>query len=129
MKYPLINDSSITNLRQSLLCLDLDHITESDNCATAMESLAPAVGNTYKLCCPMKSETLSNKNLKKLCITGELISNIRKRQHYLALYRQNKIPKDFYIHFRYFVTGQIRQSNDDYYEHKFNAAKIDIKQT
>ena len=32
VKYRLINDSTITNLRQSLLCLDLDHITRSDNC-------------------------------------------------------------------------------------------------
>ena len=65
VKYRLINDSTITNLRQSLLCLDLDHITRSDNYTTAMESLARAVDNTYKLCCPIKSKTLSNKYLKK----------------------------------------------------------------
>ena len=34
------NDSTITNLRQSRLCLDLHRITASDNCTTAMESLA-----------------------------------------------------------------------------------------
>ena len=45
------------------------------------------------------------------------------------MYCQNKIPKDFYTHFRNFVTGQIRRSKKDYYEHKFNAAKRDIKQT
>ena len=56
VKYRLINDS--------LLCLDLNHITGSDNCTTAMESLAHAVDNTYKLCCPIKSKTLSNKDLK-----------------------------------------------------------------
>ena len=37
--------------------------------------------------------------------------------------------KDFYTHFRNFVTGQIRRSKKDYYEHKFNAAKRDIKRT
>ena len=36
VKYHLINDSAITNLRQSLLCLDLNRITGSDNCTTAM---------------------------------------------------------------------------------------------
>ena len=66
MKYRLINDSTITNLRQSLLCLDLNHITGSDNnCTTAMESLAHPLDNTYKLCCPIKYKTLSNKDFKK----------------------------------------------------------------
>ena len=35
VKYRLINESTVTNLRQSLLCIDLDHITGSDNCTTA----------------------------------------------------------------------------------------------
>ena len=64
--YLLINNSAITNLRQSLICLNLNHITGSDNCTTAMESLAHAVDNTYKLCYPIKSKTLSNKDFKKL---------------------------------------------------------------
>ena len=68
MKYRLINDSTINNLWQSLLCLVLDHITGSDNCSTSMESLAHADDNTYKLCCPIKTKTLSNKNLKKPCL-------------------------------------------------------------
>ena len=34
-----------------------------------------------------------------------------------------------YAHFRNFVTGLIRQSKRVYYEHKFNAAKKDIKPT
>ena len=123
VKYRLINDPTITNLRQSLLCLDVNHITGSDNCTTATESLAHAVDNTYKLCCPIESKTLSNKDLKKHWISSEIISNIKKRQHYFALHCQNKILKDFYTHFRNFVTGQIRRSKKDYYEHKFNAAK------
>ena len=94
-----------------------------------MESLAHSVDNTYKLCLPIKSKTLSNKGLKKPWISCEIISNIKKRHHYFALYCQNKIPKDFYTHFRNFVTGQIRRSKKDYYEHKFNAAKRDIKGT
>ena len=65
VKYCLINDSTITNLRKSLLCLDLNRITGSDNSTTAMESLSHAVDNTYKLCCPIKSKTLSNKDFKK----------------------------------------------------------------
>ena len=98
MKYRLINDSTITNLRQSLLCLDLNHITGSENCTTAKESLAHAVDNTYKLCCPIKSKTLSNKDLKKPWFSREIILNIKKRQHYFAIYCQNKIAKDFHTH-------------------------------
>ena len=94
-----------------------------------MESLALAINNTYKLCCPIKSKTLSNKDFNKPLITPEIISNIKERQYYFVLYCQNKIPKDFHTHFRNFVTGQIRQSKKVYYEHKFNAAKNYIQQT
>ena len=73
-----MNDSTITNLRLPLLCLDLNHITGPDYSTTAMESLAHAVDNTYKLCCPIKSKTLSNKYFKKPWIPREIISNIKK---------------------------------------------------
>ena len=56
-------------------------------------------------------------------------TQIRKMQHYFALYCHNKSPKHFYTNFRNFVTGQTRQSKKDYYEHKFKAAKNGIYQT
>ena len=49
----------------TLLCLDLNHIRGSDNCITAMESLAHAVDNTDKLCCPIKSKKIVKHGLKK----------------------------------------------------------------
>ena len=100
--------------QQSLLCLDLNHIISSNlyyvltsiilqdptiYCTTAVESLAHAVDNTYKLCCPIKSKTLSNKDWKMFWISREIISNIKKIQHYFALYCQNKTPKDFWNSF------------------------------
>ena len=45
------------------------------------------------------------------------------------MHSQNTIFKDFYTHFRNFGTGQMRQSKKDYFEHKFNASKSDVKQT
>ena len=47
----------------------LYHITGSDNCTTDKESLAHAVESTYKLCCRIKSKTLSNKDFKKPSLT------------------------------------------------------------
>ena len=86
VKYRLINDSTITTLWQSLLCLDLNHITVSDNnCTIAMESLAHAVDDRCKLCCPIKSKTLSNKDLKKPWISREIISNIKKKTIFCTL--------------------------------------------
>ena len=71
-----------------------------------MESLAHAVDNTYKLCCPVISKQLSNKDFKKPWISREIISNIKKWQHYFALYCQNKISKDFYTHFEILSPGK-----------------------
>ena len=45
------------------------------------------------------------------------------------LYCQDKMSKDFYTHFQNFVAGQIRQSKKYYFDHKFNAARNDKKQT
>ena len=64
-------------------------------------------------------------DLKKHWIFGEIISNIKKGQHYFAV--KIKFLKIFIL--RNFVTGKIRRSKKDYYEHKFNAAKSDIKRT
>ena len=118
----------IHSTTQRAICYRI-RITGSDNWATDMESLAHDVDSTHRLCCSNKSKTLSNNYFKKPWISEEIISNIKKIQHYFALYCQSKIPKDFYTHFRNFVTGQIWLSKKDYYEHKFNAAKRDIKRT
>ena len=81
--------------------------SRSDNyCTTAMESLPHAVDNTYKLCCPIKSKTLSNKDLKKTWICRQIISNI-KNIYYFAIYCQNKIPKNFYTYFRILSPGKL----------------------
>ena len=47
-----------------------------------------------------------------------------KRQNYFESYCQNKIPLDFYTHFRNFVSDLIRKR--DYYENKFDAVKNDV---
>ena len=47
-----------------------------------MEFLDHAVDNTYKLCCPIKSKTSSNKDLKKTWISSKIISNIKKIQQF-----------------------------------------------
>ena len=101
----------------------MDHITGSDNCAIR-ESLAHAVDNTSKPCCPIKSKTLSNKDFKKPWITLEIISNIKKNEDYFVLCCQIKIPNVFYSHFGKFVTCQISQSIKVHYEHKFYAANL-----
>ena len=51
------------------------------------------------VCCAIKSKTLSNRDLKKGWITREIISDIKKMQHYFILYCENKISNDFYAHF------------------------------
>ena len=47
------------------------------------------------------------KTLRSHGLPAKLYQILKKRQHYFALYCQNKIPKDFYTHFRNFVTGKL----------------------
>ena len=118
------------NLRQSLLCLD--EITLQDQPIDYRYGIPSSCcwQYIYKQCCPIKSKTLSNKELKKPWISREIRSNIKKRQHYFALYTVKiKFLKIFILISEILSPGKFRRSKKDYYEYKFNAAKRDIKWT
>ena len=52
---------------------------------------------------------------------------IKKRQNYYSLVRQNKMPHQFYARFRNFVTNQIRQAKTNCFAPKVQQFKGDCK--
>ena len=74
-------------------------------------------------------KTLSAKNTTKPWISGEICANIKKRQNYYSLVRQNKMTHELYSRFRNFVPNQIRQAKINYFASKFQQFNGDCKNT
>ena len=81
-----------------------------------MQLLFDRINNAFKLCCPIRTKTLSPKNTTKPWISGEICANIKKRQDYYSLVRQNKMSHQFYLRFKKFVTNQIMEAKINYFQ-------------
>ena len=95
-----------------LALTNFDDIINNDNINEATQLLFDRINNAFKLCCPIRTKTLSPKNTTKPWISGEICANIKKRQNYYSLVRQNKMSDQFYSRFRNFVTNQIMASKN-----------------
>ena len=108
-------------------CYDFSGLLSVTNINTAYELFSNIIEDKFKECCPLKHKTFSYKRIMKPWITDSILSNIKKRQAYLLLYRQNKIPQHVYNRFRNLVTSQIRYAKRAYYLAKFDSFKKNTK--
>ena len=76
-----------------LALTNFDDIINNDNINEATQLLFDRINNGFKLCCPIRTKTLSPKNTIKPWISGEICANIKKRQNYYSLVP----PKNFLI--------------------------------
>ena len=77
----------------------------------------------------IRTKTLSPKTATKQLISGKICENIKKRQNYYSLVKQNKMSHQFYSRFRNFVTNQIRQTKINYFALRFQQFKGYCKST
>ena len=113
--YRLINQNTLSAHDEMLALTNFDDIINSININAATQLLFDKINNAFKLCCPIRTKTLSPKNTTKPWISGEICANVKKRQNYYSLVRQNKMSQQFYSRFRNFVTNQIRQAKINYF--------------
>ena len=59
-------------------------IISNVNINEAKKLLFDRINNAFKLCCPIRTKTLSSKNAIKPWIAGEICANIKKRQNYFT---------------------------------------------
>jgi len=129
IKYRCINDVAMGNLYDALSRYDFNQCIDVTSCDAAVSSLVDVISNEYNLHCPIKYKTISHKDAVKPWITNEITINIRKRQAYFCLVKQNKMPLNFYKKFRNHVTAQIRRSKKAYYFKRFELCKNNMKAT
>ena len=129
IQYRLINDETIENFRNEIDSHDFSDICNCRNVSSALDKLTKIINYCYNSCCPIRQKYLSYKSFSKPWITKSILFNIKKRQNYLILYRQNKITKHEFIKFRNYVTNQIRSAKKEYFKLKFNQYVADSKNT
>ena len=83
--YRLVNQNTLSALD------NFNEIISIVNINAVTPLLFDIINNAFKLCCPIRTKTLSTKNKNKPYISGDICANIKKRQNYYSLVRQNKM--------------------------------------
>ena len=104
------NIYTLSALYEMLASINFDDIINNDNINEATQLLFERINNAFKLFCPIRKKTVSPKNTTKPWISDKICENIKKRQNFYSIVRQNKMSHKFYSQFRNFVTNQIRQA-------------------
>ena len=129
IKFRLINDENSCNFYLNVSSYDFSAISDSNDCASALDNLTTIIDHEYKSCFPLKTKTISYKDHIKPWISKDIVSYIKKRHHYYILYRKNIMSKKAYCDYRNFVSSKIKMAKKKFYEEKFNLAKNNIKET
>ena len=128
VEYRKITDQSLNDLFTKFSLINFDFILNDDTDDT-ISQLDNYILTTYNSCCPIKTKTLTRKDIEKPWINVEIKTNIKRRQNLLLLYKQNKTSVTVYNRFRNLVTNQIRSSKKLYFHNLLNSIKSDIKKT
>ena len=128
-QYRLINEETLLNMYNELCEYDFSDILDTNDCSVSLSMFTEALHEVYNSCCPLKSKTVSPKAIRKPWINKNILKNIKKRQNYFTLFKENKMSKENYARFRNFVNGLIRKSKKEYYDKLFEKYKNDIKST
>ena len=93
--YRLVNQNTSSALDEMLALTNFNDIISNDNINEAKQLLFDRINNAFKLSCPIRTKTLSPTLTTKPWISGEICANIKKRQNYYSLVRQNKMSHQF----------------------------------
>ena len=129
ISYRVINEGTLSHLRQILLSINLQSVTQELNNDIAFNLLSEYIYNSYNFTCPIVRKSVSAKRIKKPWITENILSCIRLRNAYSVLWKTNRLPAHFYKQYRNNVTNMIRTAKQRYYSEKFNRVKDNIKGT
>lgn len=129
VNYRMLKDNNILRFGEALGKHNFDDVLACDNINETLIKFNDVVMKYYNLFCPIRSKTLSPKDLLKPWIDSETKINIRKRQRYHLLYKLGKMSKEYYNRFRNFVTCQIRRKEREYFAAKFEEYRGNLRKT
>ena len=83
--------------------------------------------DSYDKSFPIKTKTITIKNIQKPWVTETLISKIKRRDNLNKLANKKKIDRTVYIEFQNNLTTELRQAKTKYYEEQFEMNTNDTK--
>ena len=129
IRYRLVNEITLERLTNHLYQLDMSEIINDDCVDRSVVRFTEVINHAYNLHCPILSKTISFKTKSKPWISADIVTLIKRKNAYLALYHQGRVSKTFCNRFRNRVTDSIRFAKREYYNHKFDLYRKDVKGT
>ena len=127
IKYRLITEHTINNLRNALAVYDFTHILQSDNLDVAMHDFYKLVLTEFNNHCPILTKKITKRDRQKPWINNFIKQLINTRQFFYNLYVTNEITFESYKRFRNFVTNKIKESKYDYFDNLLKQVKNNMK--
>jgi len=127
--YRTINDSSLDNLRGQLGDFDFGDLLHGSCVSEATKHFHDIIMTHYDRCCPLRTRTVSYKDLEKPWIDAQIKSLVRRRQSYFVLYRSGRVSRHTYTRFRNYVTGMIKNSKTRYFHNRFERSRANVRET
>ena len=129
VQYRVTSEGALGALCDRRNTYDFEDIVNMHDIDAAQARVVCIIETEFNSCRTLRHKNRSIKSQRKPWITASIIANIRKRKAYLSLYLQNKLPRDYYVRFRNFVTNHLRLDEFEYYNGKFNQLKGDSRGT
>lgn len=129
ISYRLINDITISNLYDVVRDLDFSFVTNSNNVDQGISDFIQKLYCLFNECCPVKTKSVSYKNLIKPWIDRDVKRKIKLRQNYHILYKQGKMSREYYTRYRNDVTSEIKRKRKEYFASEFNSRRDNIRDT
>ena len=129
IEYRIINEYTLQLFYDNLSKTSFDEITTLSDCNEAINKLDRLIMTEYDNACPKRKKKVNYLDKSKPWISKEILEQIKKRQHYYNLLKQNWMTTYSYNRFRNSVTSEIRNAKKTYYDKLFLKVRNDVKKT
>ena len=108
---------------------DISHVLVNQNAESAYEQFHKIFQESYDKSFPIKTKTVTLKDLQKPWVTETHLSNINNRDNLKKLWKKKEINKTIYTKYRNKLTNDLRRARRIYFEEQLESSAKNIKKT
>ena len=128
VKFRILNETTIENLRYSVANLDFTDIMRSDDLNLSIEKLDEILLSQYNQHCPILSKKITMKDKEKPWLNNNFLKSlIRNRQNRYKLYKRNRITHEEHKIYRNYVNKQITEAKKKYFSNLLKEVRHNMK--
>lgn len=126
--FRLINEQNTSNFLADVNNFDWNEIYAED-INTCLENFMSSLDQMYCNNFPLKTKTVTNKQLEKPWLTPDIKLLINKKSEYFQLFRHNIVTLEENNRFKNRINAKIKKAKFDYYKNSFDCANKNSKAT